>query len=175
MSGYSAPFVSYLLRHRAELEAGVGLPRREWQLATRANRDWAGGAVWEYTTVLKADLARGLAWLTPIDRELVLAAHEPNNPTRRLYSQRPSARNAKLRLAVDGILDQLVQAMNGGDATVATKTNGTQAPTEPTTAEQPVSDLHDVIDKKLAKLPPDWEELRVRRGMAGSFIVKVVY
>ena len=59
---------------------------------------------------------------------------------------------------------------------MATKpTNGTQTAAEPARADPPAIDLHDVIDQKLAKLPPDWEELRVRRGMAGTYVVKVVY
>ena len=175
MSGYSTGLVEYLLRHRAELQTGAGLPRRAWQLAERAHRSHVGGAPWEYVTTLKCDLERGLEALDPISRELLLAAHTPGHATARLYGQRVSARNAELRLTVGGLIDRLTRILNGKEGDMATKTNGTQTTTEPIPAEQPVSDLHDVIDRKLAGLTPDWEALRVRRGMAGTYIVKVVF
>ena len=75
VSGYSTGLVEHLLRHRAELQTGAGLPKRAWQLATRANRSHNGGAAWEYTITLKADLERAFGQLDAIGRELVLAAH----------------------------------------------------------------------------------------------------
>ena len=175
MAGYSTGLVEYLLRHRAELQTGAGLPKRAWQLAERAHRSRVGGASWEYVTTLKCDLERGLEALDPIGRELLLAAHTPGHATARLYGQRVSARNAELRLTVGGLIDRLTRAMNEGDTTVATKTNGTKTTTEPTKAEQPESDLHDVIDQKLAGLPDGWQELHVKRGMDGQLLVRVVY
>ena len=94
MAGYSTGLVEYLLRHRAELQTGAGLPKRAWQLAERASRSRTGGAPWEYVTTLKCDLERGLEALDPIGRELLLSAHTSGHPTARLYGQRVSARNA---------------------------------------------------------------------------------
>ena len=133
--------------------------------------DEAGGAVWEYSTVLKADLERGLAWLTPTDRELVLAAHESGNPTAKLYTQRPSARNARLRVSVDRILDQLTRIMNGGeDVATNVSVNGTQQTEE-------LERLHQAIARKLAHLPPGWETVVVKREARtpGEFAIKVQY
>ena len=176
MAGYSTGLVEYLLRHRAELQTGAGLPRRAWQLAERANRSRTGGAVWEYTVILKADLEHALSQLDPLSRDLLLAAHTSGHPTARLYGQRVSARNAELRLTVGGLIDRLTAILNGGLQDMPTKpTNGTQAATEPTKAEQPVADLHAAIEAKLARLPDDWQELHIKRGMAGSYQIRAVF
>ena len=176
MSGYSAPFVALLLRNYDSLLAGTGLPKKEWQLATRVQRSRWGGASWEMSIALKADLERGLAKLNEVSRNLLLTAHRSGHATAKLYSQRPTARTAKLRTTVDGILDQLVRVMNGGLQDMPTKpTNGTQAATEPTKAEQPAADLHAAIEAKLARLPDDWQELHIKRGMAGSYQIRAVY
>ena len=185
MSGYSAPFVSYLLRHRAELEAGVGLPRREWQLATRAVRDWAGGAIWEFSSVLRSDLETGLGRLTPTDRELVLTAHQPGHAMAKLYSQRPTARNARLRMSVDGVLDRLTNLMNGRGEDVANG-NGERAsqrgrpvgtddlPTGPAGREHELYQVFDALEAKLTRLPGvQWRSVTVSRTSDGRLDCRV--
>ena len=176
MSGYSTGLVEYLLRHRAELQTGAGLPKRAWQLVTRVSRSRFGGAPWEHTATLRCDLERGLGWLDPISKDLLLAAHTSGHPTARLYNQRLSARNAGLRATVNDILDRLTTAMNGGLEDMPTKpgANGTQTAAELAKAEQPAIDLHDVIDKKLAKLPGvQWRSVTVSRTSDGRLDCRV--
>ena len=169
MAGYSTGLVEYLLRHRAELQTGAGLPRRAWQLAERANRSRTGGAVWEYTVTLKADLEHALSQLDPLSRDLLLAAHTSGHPTARLYGQRVSAKNAELRLTVGGLIDRLTAILNGkeGDMPAKPSTNGTQQTEE-------LERLHQAIARKLAHLPPGWETVVVKRT-PGEFAVKVQY
>ena len=119
--GYSTDFVAYLLRNyetlpaglRLGLRLGLCLPRAEWSLGTRAQRNPFGGAIGEQAAVLRSGLERGLAQLDETARSRLLAAQQPAQPLCWISGGRPPARTARIRRTVHNRLAELTAALKG--------------------------------------------------------------
>ncbi len=80
---------------------------------------------------------------------------------------------------VDEAIQRLTDAMNGvgGEmAATATKPKATNGSSNGAASrEVELEKVYDALERRLDGLPPGWQGIMIKRGMAGSFVVKVVY
>ena len=121
-------------------------------------------------TAYRVDIQQGLAALDPATREL-LEARMAGASTQGLATRYDCSQTTIYR-RLDAAIGELTNATNTGGAGVATKVsvNGTQQTEE-------LERLQQAIARKLAHLPPGWDQVLIKREARtpGEFVVRVQY
>ncbi len=145
------------------------MPQRRHILATRRSKDRFGGAAFEVSGAYRVDLLSGLERLPAETRGLLKL--RMTGLSARAMGRRLDVCTSTVYRRMDRAIGDLTEAMNnlGGSMATATKAtvNGTQQ-------QEELERLQQAIVRKLLALPPGWEQVVVKRGVA-DFTVKVLY